>query len=544
MPGPASAYDAVIAAVLASPQGAMGAAEAAFANVIAGAVPRVARPPNGFAFAGNAAIRAELTNTRANWPVVIKHHLDDFVLPQYQQIPATAVAGVPGGAKVAWNTPARIDAITRKQADVAFTEPATNDFARATVARFDFKLRQLQENPGDDIANGWKLVKDYTTGGNVVPAAAYSARPAAVQAINNLAAFEGFCIRLASAIGAADRAGVSLAETLALWRTEGDLLTPYSELRRSAGAPACDVIPSISLGADTAEVFVSMQRGLWSFTYDRVIPTGLPADAVQKTHVEHAFRVYAFAHWSLVAAGLDFFWKMIPIDLNDRAAFVDALAQFLNANHVARAGGVGDFTASLKAACTAVLDDLACTLPTDSTKRAVVAPKTPSMLLSLIVSEALIFAELGTAAGNGPVVTPTAKLKYLSYHCQDHRHRTDAMQDKFTLMLVSAAVAAARGPAGALKTSLAPFAADPLFPKSSDLKSPVFNTAAVTGDTSGHLKAYQKLADAGWWTPTNVDNLADFMLVAKSDHWQGWDDLRGNMARYRKLGAYYEALFA
>src|SRR4051812_34799933 len=337
MPGPASAYDAIIAAVLASPQGAMGAAEAAFANVIAGAVPAVAPPANGFAFAGNAAIRAELTNTRANWPVVIKHHLDDFVLPQYQQIPATAVAGVPGGAKVAWNTPARIDAITRKQADVAFTEPATNDFARATVARFDFKLRQLQENPGDDIANGWKLVKDYTTGGNVVPAAAYSARPAAVQAINNLAAFEGFCIRLASAIGAADRAGVSLAETPALWRTEGDLPTPYSELRRSAGAgsppagapapgrrggvpptpypkrpgsagaPACDVIPSISLGADTAEVFVSMQRGLWSFTYDRVIPTGLPADAVQKTHVEHAFRVYAFAHWSLVAAGLDFF---------------------------------------------------------------------------------------------------------------------------------------------------------------------------------------------------------------------------------------------
>lgn len=546
MPNAAAAYDAIIKSVLAGPQGPAGGVEAALMNVMLGAAAApAARVAPAFDFADNAAIRTQLTNSPANWPVVIKRHLDDFVLPQFQAIPSTPVAGAPGGAKVAWNTPEQIAKVLRNESAVTFTAPATNDFAKAEVSRFDYKLHQLQPNPGGDIADAWQLVKAYTAGGGAaVPASAHASQAAAVWTINQLAAFEGFCIRVAAAIAAAARADVSLAEALALWRTEGDLLVPYSEARQSARAPSGDVIPSISLGANTNEVFATMQRGLWSFTYERLIRAGLPADAAQQKQVEDAFGLLAFVHWSLVAAGLDFFWKQIALDLGDRSKTVAAIADFLNGNHIGRTGTLTDFKPALAADCHAVLNDLVCHLPSATTGRVIVAPTHPAPLVALVLGEALIFAELGSVNGQGPAVEPTPKLKYLAYHCQDHRHRTDVAQDKFTLMLVSAAVAAARTATGALKASLAPYAADATFPKSSGLKSLDFKTPVVGGDTSGHLAAYQKLADGGWWNATNLDNLADFILAAKAGQWVGWDDLRGNMARYQKLRAYYEALLS
>lgn len=517
-----------------------------FAAVLAGAVVAQAPPPGEFPFPKNANILAELTSTASNWPVVIQHHIDDFVLPQYQVIPGTAISGKTGGAKVAWNTQAQITKIIRKESDVAYTPPPTNSFPNGLFTRFDFKLHQLQDNPGHDIANGFKLMIDYSTAvPKKVPTSAYSSQNAAMQSIKNLAAFEGFCIRLASAINAADRAGVSLAETLALWRTEGDLLAPWSEARRLVGAPTYDVISGIALGVDTAEVFFSMKRGLWTFTYERLIPGfGLPTNAADKIVAENAFKLKAFVQWSLVTAGLDFFWKNIPFNFGNRIGFVNAVAEFLNAHHKARMGAAGDDKPARAADCNAVLNDLECVLPAAANQRVIVTPKDPVKLLSLILGEALIFTELDTTAGKGPVVTPSPKLKYLAYHCQDHRHGSDPAKDKFTLMIVSGAVAAARGPAGALKTSLAPFVSDPLFPKPADLKDLDFSTQAVLGDTSGHVAGYQKLLTGGWFNPANLENLADFMLVATPAQWAGWADLRGNMARYIKLLGYYEKLLS
>lgn len=539
MSNPADAYAPIVAAVL----GAAGRApiEAAFANVIQGAV--APAPAGGeFPFPQGAQILAELTDTPATWPAVIAHHIADFVLPRRQAIPATPVAGAPGAAKVAWNTEARIDTILRKQGDVAFVVPVTNGLPRAVLSQFDFKLHQLQPNPGHDIFLGWQLLKAYLAASpQQVPASAHSSKAIAAQSIRQLAAFEGFCIRLAIAVEAADRAAVSLAETLALWRTEGDLLTPYANARRVAipPAPACDVIDGISLGDDTDEVFFSMKRGLWSYTYARLITGGLPANAARRTQVENAFKLLAFVHWSLVTAGVDFFWARIAVNPLDRSATVGAIADFLLAHHAAR-GLPGD-KAALQADCDRVLNDLECVLPAAPNQRVIVAPRNPALLVSVMLGEALIFAALDAAAGKGPAIAPTTALKYLAYHCQDHRDAADPMQDKFSLMLISAAVAAARGPAGALKTSLAPFVAN--LPTSSELKSPDFNAAAVTGDTSGHLKAYQTLDAGGWWTPANLDLLAAFMLTANAP-WQGWVDLRGNMGRYSKLRAYYEALLS
>ncbi len=526
----------------------MGLAE--FAGVLAGAVVAQAPPPGVFPFPKNANILAELTNTASNWPVVIQHHIDDFVLPQFQAVPATAVSGKTGGAKVAWNTQAQVAKIVRNESDVAFTPPPTNGLPLAVFARFDFKLHQLQDNPGHDIANGFQLVKDYFNAvPKKVPASAYSSQNVAMQSIKNLAAFEGFCIRLASAINAANRAGVSLAETLALWRTEGDLLAPWSDARRVAGAPTYDVINAISLGGDTAEVFFSMKRGLWTFPYSMVFSGDLPANAAEKLLVDNAFKLRAFHHWSLVTAGVDIFWQKVALNLNNRIGTVGALAGFLNDNHKARFGAAADDKLTRATDCNRVLDDLQVLLPAVKTGRVIVAPVNPATLLSLMLGEALIFAELDTVAGKGPVVAPTPKLKYLAYHCQDHRHPTEPKKDKFTLMLVSAAVNAARGPAGALKTSLAPFVADrnpPLFPKPQDLKEVHFDSDVplAIGDASGHLTGYQKLLAGGWFNPANLDNLADFMLVATPAQWAGWADLRGNMARYVKLLGYYEKLLS
>lgn len=517
-----------------------------FAGVLAGAVVAQAPPPGEFPFPKNAAILTELGNTATNWPLVIQRHLEDFVLPQYQAIPATPVAAVQLGAKVAWNTQAQIGKIVRKETDLAFTPPPTNSLPTALFARFDFKLHQLQDNPGHDIANGFKLVIEYSTAvPQTVPAYAYSSQNAAMQAIKNLAAFEGFCIRLASAINAAARAGVSLSETLALWRTEGDLLVPWSDARRQAGAPTYDVINGIALGVDTEEVFFSMKRGLWTFTYERLIPlVGLPANAADKILAENAFKLKAFVQWSLVTAGLDFFWKNIAFNFGNRNGFVSAVAAFLNDHHNALAGTSLDERPAREADCNLVLNDLECYLPVAPNQRVIVAPKDPVKLISLMLGEALIFAELDTTAGKGPVIAPTPKLKYLAYHCQDHRHPNEPEKDKFTLMLVSAAVAAAHGPAGALKTSLAPYVADPLFPKSADLKDLDFKTPAVVGDTTGHVAGYQKLLAGGWFNPANLEMLADFMLVATSAQWAGWAELRGNMARYLKLLKYYEKLLS
>ena len=104
---------------------------------------------------------------------------------------------------------------------------------------------------------------------------------------------------------------------------------------------------------------------------------------------------------------------------------------------------------------------------------------------------------------------------------------------------------AANGPAGPLKTSLASYASDTAFPKPSALHAPDFSTpAAVTGDTSGHVAGFLKLQTGGWFTPGNLDMLADFMLVAPLVQWAGWAELRGNMARFVKLSEYYKALLA
>lgn len=518
------------------------------AGVLAGVVAAQAGPPGEFPFPKTPAIKAELTNVAGNWPVVLKHHLDDFVLPQYSAIPATAVPPKAGVAAVAWNTIAQVGKVVRNESAVGYVPPATNNLPLAQFDRFDYKLHQLQENPPGDIAAGFQLFKDYfASNPKTVPATAFTNQDTAVRSIRNLAAFEALCIRLASAVSGAARAGVSLSEALAFWRTEGDLLVPWSNQRRTGSAPTGDFIAMISLGDHTADVLFSMKRGMWSLTYNRLPGIlRLPVNAAETVIVENACRLLALIQWWVIAAGVDFFWQppQVPVDLLNRPATVGNLATFLNDNHKARFGAAGDNRAALVAECNSVLDDLTVQLPGAVTQRVIVTPSNPVRLMSLMLGEALLFSELDSVGGRGPVIAPVPELKYLSYHCQDTRHRTDETRDKFTLMLVSAAVSAARGPAGPLKTSLQPLANDPAFPKPADLKDISAVSGNVVGDTSGHQTGYQKLKDAGWLNPADLKLLAQFMLTATPAQWSGWADLRGNMARHRKLLGYYEKLLS
>jgi len=78
-------------------------------------------------------------------------------------------------------------------------------------------------------------------------------------------------------------------------------------------------------------------------------------------------------------------------------------------------------------------------------------------------------------------------------------------------------------------------------PAASQIKKPLFKPDGIHGDTSHFVTAYQKLKDAGWWTPEHLELLAEFMMTATTA-WVDWDEMRGNMARYRTLRAYYESL--
>jgi hypothetical protein len=364
----------------------------------------------------------------------------------------------------------------------------------------------------------------------------------------NVAAFEGFCIRLTAAILAADRAQVSLAEALALWRTEGDLVAPYSEGRRAAGAPTYDVIKNIALGDRTADVLFTMSRGMWSGTFSSAFPgEPLPTTLAQMRLKFDGIKLRAFAEWSLVLAGVDRFWQKIAVDLGNRTGTLNDTASFFDRNHVALFGGASA-VAARKAECNDILDNFIITATFgDLSERLIAAPNDnaafkPWALVWVVLGEALIFQSLNKAAGEGPVVEPTLRLKYLAYHCQDHRHDTDPTQDKFTLMLISATVSAARtGPAGAQKTALQAVAG---LPQPADLGTPDFtDPTQVLGDTANHQVAFTLLEAAGWWTSTaNLDWLTDFMLKATLVQWGGFGQLRGNMIRFANLLAYYTKL--
>jgi len=117
-------------------------------------------------------------------------------------------------------------------------------------------------------------------------------------------ALEGFFIRVLAAAKAAERAHVSLAQALALYRTEGNLVIPMSANH------ALNQLPPFETGlkmfhANWPKIGGTMQSGLWSWPGGDFGGAPLPDNDVTR----QAIRTLAFADWCIAIVGFDFLMK-------------------------------------------------------------------------------------------------------------------------------------------------------------------------------------------------------------------------------------------
>lgn len=494
-------------------------------------------PPPQLILPNRMKLDAQLNdNDPLNWREHIIDYIDSHVRKRYKEIPGTPVAGAPGGAPAAWDPPPRIRRALAAASTVTWTKPDTNSLPKAKPNIMDFKLRAFQRV--DDVLAGFDLFQTYLSGTSL-PATATASKLAAKTAMRDLGAFDAFLVRYSAAINAAAAASVSLAEVFALYRTEADLVAPISMQRLDDQLPVNEKLEDISLGNHTEIVFETMIRGLWSYPFNLMFPleAALP-DVAARGPFNAKIKSFALDHWMLIIGGLDYMDKRIT-DRLDRVDVHDTITKFMDENRVGH-GQPTNINAQ-KTAFAAVFADLECKWPTPPTTvsdRVVVAPKSPVLLTSFVLTEAMLLFGLNKDAGSGPFIEPIPDLKYLAYNLQHARSNVDPTKDRFIQCLASAAVAAAKqsNPKfAALKARLKPIglpaelAFDPeLFPDE-------------------HVDVFNKLTAAPIrfiYEPSNVALLADFVLRAEHAEWGAFEKNRSNLARYQTLITFYKALLA
>ena len=202
--------------------------------------------------------------------------------------------------------------------------------------------------------------------------------------------------------------------------------------------------------------------------------------------------------------------------------------------------------------------------PTNVNERYVVAPRDPVALISVILTEALVFQRVLANGSEGQLVKPPSRLDYLAYHTQDTISRKDPMEDLFTWILVSAAVAAKtlhRPITGAIAkfkplsdslqdSELGANAIrnkldfDPV-QKALSIKNGGLTAAQKSKFRSQHVGVYKKLKDANWWDDTtHMSDLADFIMEVGDNSWGAFAQHRANASRYARLVAFYDWLTA
>ena len=443
-------------------------------------------------------------------------------------MPSTPVSGAPGAAKAAWDTEAQIRKALRDPAALAYTKPKTNSLPQALVGLLDYKLRRFQAGRTDDVLAGFNLLIAYAAGS--LPAPTTATLSSAKQGMRDLAAAEAFLVRFSAAINAAAGSDLSLAEVLALYRTEADLLAPTSLVRFQDRMPVYEMVESISLGDDTADVLVTMQRGLWGSPFSKLFPAqGVPVGPAARAPLERTTKASALVDWLLILGGLDFLSDRIGSVTPPRVRLFTT--QFMNENRV-KLGKPDNFPAQ-QAAFDAVFADLEVVFPPDRTGRLLMAPKNPVRLASFVLTEACLFFRLDKDKGFGPFVEPPPLLKYLAYNTQHKRSNTRVEDDLFSWILASAAVAAKR-------TTLPQFA-------SLKSKLPAGLPAELKKDprvdNSEHVAVFNQIAGPAFLgDPTNFGLLAQFVLEAEHAAWSAFEENRGNLARFQKLLAHYTAL--
>ncbi len=527
----------------------------ALLNVVVDAFVSVAQPGSSDVLPASAELDAQLTDDPATWRSLIVHLLDNYIDPllfaggnptnsqsAMDGLPGTLVRGAPDGAAVPWNNEARLRQVLTQASAVAFTPPATNSLPRASVDVFDLKLHSFGAL---SISDAFDTYLQYVAADRSLAPDVASTKIKAKQKVLDLVAFEAFLVRLSSALLAAEGARVSLAEALALYRVEGDLLAPMSDAYISERLPRLREKLSggaLSLGDDTFAVLETMDRGLWSYPFKtlayRVLamtPSAVPRAGEARERAEDQVKSFALLHWMFVIGGLDIlaattsYPTVVPFKVRARVVSV---------THEYRlALGIHSDLAEREADFDNVYGNLSVKWPDTMDGRVVVSPREPIPLAALAATTALLVLRRDHAHGGGPSIQPPAGLEYLAYNAQ--ATHVPKERDQFVFILASAAVAAANcGSASfsVLKSKLAPLGLPLSLP-----------TVPANGVSFEHAVAFAKLTSTPTKfldDPSNAALLADFVLRAEIDDWRAWDQHRGNLARYRKLLSFYGALLS
>jgi len=470
--------------------------------------------------ADNAKLNAKLTNNSTTQRQVLKNLIEEIVIlaetleNDYQF------------------TPAKLQALQRDPSLVPWTPPAANTLPKATPERPDHKLGRFFQF---DIHNGLTIVQDFRTQNSwSYPTNLAEARQQCLELI----ALQGCYIRVTASIVAAGQAAVTLAEALALFRTEGDLVAPLPQWNLQQKYPPIETALDFEFSSPPPvdvklAIKPTMKHGLWSLPKATFLVLLPKAAGASPELWEEAVKLLAFLHWHLVVAGLDFMFTKVWTGgdiLEEYYAFGMAL-------RTANGMSIGSTRLEREASYDKQLDQLKFT---EKNGLLVVAPTDPVLLLSGILATALLLMKApGKPGMDGPFILPVPALRYLAYNTQDTRHLTDPTKDKFSWVLASAAVALAKKPV------------PPDYCKAAHamVRALGFLTEKLPGVADGAKEASAKHGDVATKIKTNFNEtemkeLAQFILRAEPADWGSFRKHRSNAARYARLLAYYEVVAA
>jgi hypothetical protein len=488
---------------------------------VLGAIPAAAKPKPTPIVAADAELDARLTNSANTQRQVIR----DFIATEL--LPIQAALEDP----VQFDFAGRIGKLQRDPDDITWSAPAANILPNAEPARMDHKLGRFHQF---SIRNAARIVSDYQNDPGhswSFPANLAGAKKQYLE----LVALEAYYIRLQAAIAASRIASVPLAEALALYRKEGDLVVPLPRTHLVNRVPPFERKFDFYLGQNYVRIKPTMVHGLWSYSkaeFHRRFDTAA-LEAAGGPDFGNIVAVIAFLHWHMIIVGFDFLTAIMPTS----ATLKDALVTYLGLGHTVRiANGVATTAAAREAEFEGQIDNLAV-LEQDG--RLIVAPDDVVLMLSHILGFGLLFKKVaGRMEVNGPFINPPAALNYLAHHTSDTRHRTDPHHDKFSWILASAAVALA-------KLSSAPAYCAAAYAKVRTLGLPTELPAIPPQSKIGsddHAAAATALKDN--LTASEMDQFAEFVLRADATQWKSYRTHRANAASYARMRAYYDAATA
>jgi hypothetical protein len=490
------------------------------AAAVLGAAVAAAKPKPTPIVATDAELAARLTNNTATQRAVLRVLIEELVLIQ---------ADLQDPLK--FDFAGRLGKLQRDPADIVWTRPQANTLGGAPPAVMDFKLGRYFRL---SIRNAARIVSDYQND----PGHSWSFPANLTEAKKQyleLVALKAYYLRVQSAIAASRLASVPLAQALALYRKEGDLVVPLSAAHLENRLPPFERQFDFFLGRNKVHIKSTMVHGLWSFSkaefHKRFKTAAL--EAAGGPEFGHIVAFISFLHWHMIIVGFDFLTAIMPTS----ATIKDALVTYLALGHAVRVGnGLSSTPAAREAEFDGQIDNLAVF---EQNERLIVVPDDVVLMLSHILGFGLLFSKLaGRMEVNGPFINPPAALHYLAHHTSDTRHRTDPHHDKFSWILASAAVALAKLPS-------APGYCAAAYAKVRSLGLPTTLPAIPPQSkiaSDDHASAATAIKDN--LTQAELDEFAQFVLRAEQAQWKGFPIHRANIASYARMRAYYDAATA